>query len=475
MDKAQALALYNRGKKATLAKLLAMAREIARLKKRNAKLEALLQEAKRTAKRQAAPFSRGSPKRNPRRPGRRAGRAYGRKARRPLPDRVDETLNASLPLRCPHCEGADVELLRIADQYQADLPPVRPHITRFKVHIGRCRHCHRRVQGRHPKQTSDALGAAASQIGPRALVLAAKLNKELGLALGKVQDLFADSFGLPISRGGLTHALVRLGRRSEPTYQAIIEHVRHSPVVTADETGWKVGGLRCWLHAFATAEATAYIIRPGRGYQEACEVLGATYAGVLCRDGWPPYRRFEDALHQTCLQHLNNRAHELIEAADRGQAKFPHAVLRLLDTALDLRERRNDGTISAHGLLIATGRLEARTDRLLAGRITYEPNRVFAKHLRNEREAMFTFLRFPDVDATNWRGEHAIRPAVVNRKVWGGNRTLAGAHTQEVLTSVLRTCRQQGYDPADSLLTLLTTPIPYVADLNLVPGPSPPR
>jgi transposase len=48
------------------------------------------------------------------------------------------------------------------------------------------------------------------------------------------------------------------------------------------------------------------------------------------------------------------------------------------------------------------------------------------------------------MEPTNWEGEQAIRPAVVNRKVWGGNRTWAGAHAQEVLMSVLETCKRTG-------------------------------
>ena len=36
---------------------------------------------------------------------------------------------------------------------------------------------------------------------------------------------------------------------------------------------------------------------------------------------------------------------------------------------------------------------------------------------------LFTFLRVPGVQATNWRAEYAIRPPVVCRKAWGGNRT----------------------------------------------------
>ena len=55
---------------------------------------------------------------------------------------------------------------------------------------------------------------------------------------------------------------------------------------------------------------------------------------------------------------------------------------------------------------------------------------------------MFLFLRDPSIDATNWRAEQAIRPAVVIRKVCGGNRTRRGADTQQVLSSVVRTARR---------------------------------
>jgi transposase len=73
------------------------------------------------------------------------------------------------------------------------------------------------------------------------------------------------------------------------------------------------------------------------------------------------------------------------------------------------------------------------------------------------------------VEATNWKGEQAIRPAVVNRKSWGGNFTWAGADTQEVLSSVLATARAQGKDPISVLVPLLRSPTPRLADLTL-PG-----
>lgn len=51
---------------------------------------------------------------------------------------------------------------------------------------------------------------------------------------------------------GVCHAIARAGAKPEPTYKKMIEQVRASPAVTADETGWKVGGRLSWLWAFAT-------------------------------------------------------------------------------------------------------------------------------------------------------------------------------------------------------------------------------
>jgi transposase len=69
---------------------------------------------------------------------------------------------------------------------------------------------------------------------------------------------------------------------------------------------------------------------------------------------------------------------------------------------------------------------------------------TLSAQLWQHRAEWFTFLDHPEVEPTNWEAEQAIRPAVVNRKVWGGHRTWVGAHAQEVLLSVLETCKRLG-------------------------------
>lgn len=448
-------------------------------------------------------------------------------------------LQASTPDRC-EC-GGEIEFDRIAHQYQTELPEVHPIHRRFDVGVGHCRRCGRRHQGRHPLQTSDALGAASSMLGPRAVALSTQLNKELGLSPTKTAAMLAQ-FGISVTPGGIVGAIARQARSLGPTYAALCEGVRASRVVAPDETGWRVDASRAWLWAFVGDGVTVYLIASGRGYEQACSILGTDFAGVLERDGWAPYRRFERASHQSCVAHLLRRCTEMISDSVAGQARIPHALRRLLLDALAVRDRYRDAlagegeviegtavevtadgttkqaaggqaplpglpagarkqaqappkTASAAddavaGAIEATGQseptplarhpalagevaaLEHRLDELLRRNPTHRPNQRLLRHLKAERDNLLTFLTRPDVEATNWRAEQAIRPAVVNRKNWGGNRSDHGAHVQQTLMSVIRTARQQHACPIMLLADLQRHSTPAPSSMLRLPAPA---
>src|SRR5437667_2024851 len=318
-----------------------------RLRQEIERLRKELEAALRASKRQAAPHSRGEPKANPKPPGRKAGRAYGRRACRPLPPRVDEAFHVPLPARCPRC-GGGVEVEHTAPQYQEEIVR-RTMVRRFDIAVGRCRRCGRRVQGRHPLQTSDAVGVGSVQLGPEALTLAAVLNKQMGLSLGHTRQALVYGFGLQASRGGLCRALARMANQAAPTYSGLVQAARQSLVNSVDETGWKVGGRLWWLHVAVSADVTVYAIRPGGGYEQAREILGADYPGFLVHDGWAPYYRFRLAFHQSCLAHLLKRCREMAQIASPAALAFPRAVEHLLQTGLELRDRYEGGEISERG------------------------------------------------------------------------------------------------------------------------------
>ena len=69
-----------------------------------------------------------------------------------------------------------------------------------------------------------------------------------------------------------------------------------------------------------------------------------------------------------------------------------------------------------------------------------------SKRLRKHSHQLFTFLEEMDVDSDNNRAERAIRPAVVTRKISGGNRSPVGASALSIITSIIQTCKQQRRD-----------------------------
>jgi transposase len=429
--------------------------QVAQLQGRIARLEEQIVALSRSAKRQAAPFSKGPPKTDPKKPGRKSGKDYGTPACRAVPTQIDEVLEAPLPDRCD-CGGTIVSDA-IEHQYQTEIPR-KPIHRQFNIHIGHCQRCGERVQGRHPFQTSDALGCCASQLGPDAQAAIVHLNKDAGLSQGKISVLFSTVFGIPLTRGGVCQAMLRAAGRCLPHYHAILLHVATAPWIVPDETGWRIGGGPAWLHTFVTEHAVAYLVARQRGLLASARIIPDDYDGVLVHDGFKSYQRFFSATHQTCNNHLLRRCHERLAVAKGGAVVFPRRAQAILKQGLEIRDRRDAGEISAKMAARKADKLQERMAELTEAVKTNPDNERLAAHLFGQQRYLFNYLRIEGIDATNYRAEQALKMPIVNRKVWGGNRTEDGAAAQGILASVLKTVALCGRRAIDWISGLLRDP-----------------
>jgi transposase len=316
------------------------AQQAAAYEKRIAELLARLEAVERAAKRQAAPFSKGDPKKKPRKPGRKSGEQHGEHGHRPPPDpaTIDEVLDAPLPDACPNC-GGDVDETHVDTICQEEIrrEPIR---RRFTVHCGKCRRCGKTCRGRHRLQTSDATGAAASQIGPDAQAAVVYLNKKSGLSHGKIADLMAQCFGIQMTRGAASQIVTRAARRLESAHQEIAKQLKAARHITPDETGWRIGGQTVWLHAWVGDNgATLYRIDPQRSADALQVVIGIDWSGDMTHDGYATYDRFVNAGHEQCVDHAMRRARALLESQTGAARRFPQKVIDLFVDALALRDR----------------------------------------------------------------------------------------------------------------------------------------
>lgn len=419
-----------------------------------------LEEQRRAGKRQAAPFSKGNPKPEPKRAGRKSGEAHGRHGHRRVPEREpDRTLEAELPGCCPDCGGV-VDHERDAVQFQLDVPELRPTLTRFKVPIGRCRDCKRRVQGHHPEQTSDALGAAGSQLGPALKAWGMWLHYRMGLSFTKVSEVLAH-LGVKVTAGAICRFSARAASTElVPVHAELVKAANNSPTITMDESGWRVGGRGNWLWVAANDEVTVAWVADGRGFAQATERIDADYSGVLVRDGYVVYNHYEAATHQSCAAHIARRCREMEADLPRQHRAIPAAAKAIIVDALAARELP---TPTERAEAAATCR--ARLDQLCQRPTGCDENRRLLGHLANQAPHLFTFLTTDGVPATNYHGEQAVRPCAVNRKVWGGNRTWAGADTYGTIVSVLATAAKHGIDGIDYLAARARGPDPGLAVL----------
>ena len=200
-------------------------------------------------------------------------------------------------------------------------------------------------EGRHALQTS-ALGAAGVQLGPGVVGLVVEMHTEMGVPLAKVANLLRNTFNLNVTPGGLARLLHRAARDATPAYQELCEQVRNAPVVTPDETGWRVGGGRHCLCAYATADTTVYAICPGRGFDDAAKRRRARARRVA---GVP-------VLDDSCTKGINH----LLRRAKARRKTTPGARRSRSSRPADVRDRCQNGELTRRGLDVLRGRLEAR-------------------------------------------------------------------------------------------------------------------
>lgn len=445
----EALALVRVKPQEAAQRLLHLAMENEQLRGRVRELEGLLAKSQAqptTPSGAIPPYQKPNRKKRKKKPGRKKGHPG---AGRRTPDRIDAIVPHHISV-CPRCNGAVKETGTPRKRVIEEVPREPSRATEHQIFHGWCPHCQKMVE---PKIT---VALPKSMIALSNIVEAAWLHYVVGMSLSNLVKHFKHR-GLRITAGGLTQAFVRLAQLLKPGYDQILDRVKASAVLHADETSWRISGLTHWLWYFGTSLWSYYVIDRHRGSEVVRRVLGSILSGILICDFWAAYSFLEALAKQRCMFHLFTELEKVdLRNHSPGWAWFRARLYRILRDAIQLaaaNQKLDAGTYARRKALI-----HRRLDELIHWPLLDRDARRLVKRLKRHRAELFVFLDHPNtVSPYNNHAEQQMRTPVLTRRVSHGNRSATGAETQAILLSLFRSFELQHNNPIEAILRLAET------------------
>ncbi len=439
-------------------------KQVAELASEVKRLAQKLESKTRDSKRSAAPQRVRPSRRKPPELHRKSGRPDGHEpSSKPIPDKVDRVVDVPVA-PCPDCQ-CDLENVVIHSQYQTDLPPIVPVVTEFRIPVGICPCCMKRVQATHPEQTSQALGAANHTLGPNAIAVASELKYSFGMPFRKITSFFQSTFGLSVSPGGIVRATQSIANKSKGLISVLKLQIANRDVVHADETGWWLKGHNCYLHCFCTPDIVIFQVGD-RTNRTAMDVLGPHFGGTVVCDGYKGYDSFYTA---RCNSHPMHRISEMLDAKI-GVAEDLLTIRSLLSVGIELSKNRNAISPVEYANKIWDHQNNLHTWIAVHVQDDCEATSRLARHLRDYETEFTKHLHDRQIPPTNNYAEQTIRAAVLLRKIGCCNRSEKGVATFEILTSLFATFKKRGEDLKDWIKERLIGPGPKWVPPILLPA-----
>jgi transposase len=448
MDRAEAEAIYDSGRKACVNVLLALANQVERLEGRVERLEEELRELRRDSDNSSLPPSadprsgkrQGKGKRSERKPGAQPGHPGFGRGLLPI-EQVDEVIE-HLPESCRCCGHSLADRPArgpIARHQIAELPQIAVRVAEHRLARRSCPGCGAITQAELPPEVPR------ERFGPRLQGAVATLVAGFRLSRRQVAELCSELFGTEIAVGTVDAIVQRSGAALREPQKRLCDAVRGAPAICVDETGWKQAGETRFLWGAFSDEAAAMRVAPSRHREEAEALIGESEA-IVSSDRWWAYDHLEAARRQLCWSHLLRDFRYHAESPLAHQSEFGEACLRIAEGVFEswrTFQRSGDRRRLRREIRPLERELRALCEDAKRKSVKTRYHRGLARNLVKAWSALWSFVEHEGVEPTNNRAERGLRHAVIYRKLSQGSRCERGALATERLLSAAISCRLQ--------------------------------
>ena len=347
------------------------------------------------------------------------------------------------------------------------LPVVPVQVTEHVFIARTCPACRRRCI---PPAQLDGVALGRQRLGVNLISRIATLREEGRLPIRSIQWYLRTVHQLRRSVGAIVSAIHQTAQQAQPAVAGMVDRIRASPVVHADETGWREDGANGYVWTFSTP-TERYFLRRGRGKAVVDEALGESFSGVLVSDFYAAYHHCGGPKQRcwACPCSSQGQAqlrdiHDLVALypKDAPLAQWAAAVHQLYVEARSFThpqaQRRRTAQLALERQLLVICQPFLADPLALQGRLCRRIERHIKSLPRTGYGELFVFVAEPDVPSDNNPAERSLRHLVISRKVSGGTRSERGTESKMTLASVFGTWRARGLNPLAACRQLLTSP-----------------
>ena len=384
-------------------------------------------------------------------PKRKRGGQKGHKpANRKKPDKIDDAEVISLT-HCPICSTKLGDWFSLRWRIAEDV--VFENFVKSILYIILLYYC--------PKCKKSVSGIPLDilpkmNFGTNVTVLTPFLKYKYRLTFKLIRKFFKDFFGFTASEGAYAYQIKKIAKILRKPYKDIEDEIRNSESIGVDETGEKWLGGKAWGWQYLTKLASLYKLERTRSHEALHKTVGDNYDGGVNCDGHGACNFLKNAKKQRCWEHIWRPARCKIKEgeASRELEGFYKKLVHILKLA-DSYKKKNFPFKDAD-------KVKNRYYRILGNHIEKlykDPTvkKIIASiHKYWEKDELFTFLEYKDLNYHNNNTERELREEVIQRKISGGVKSDEGAECRSILRSVIKTYEKKGMDFMEEVKKLIT-------------------
>jgi transposase len=363
-------------------------------------------------------------------------------------EQVDHIID-HVPDYCKECGKPLIkdQKIQVGRRQEVDIPPIKPVVTEHRLYEVKCScgHC---TRSDYPQGVRAPISYGSHIEG-----LVSYFNVRQYLPLERMQEMFSEVFGVPLSQGSICNKIATSAKKGEGMYNQIGQKLQQSKqAVGSDETGFVLNGKKHWMWTWQNKSMTYIAPSKNRGYKTVEDHFSNGFSrAVLVHDCWRTHFKTPALDHQICIAHL---LRELMYFIEEKKSKWAYSFRQLLRKALKVKQKMiydfeasiNQQVDQIKKQLLSLLNLDLDTE--------CKKLKSFKKRMIKYHCYLLTFLDYKDVPPDNNASERAIRNVKVKQKISGQFKNMENAKHFAIIRSIIDTCIKNNKPVIPALMSL---------------------